>query len=261
MPSSSSRPPSSATVWSSDDRTLRWDGCVNVRDLGGHPTEDGALTHYGAVVRADSVRGLSEAGWSALVEYGVRTIVDLRWDEELEEDPPLDVPAMVVHISLLGDKGEITEVDDLARVTTDPVERKVIAYGEFLARYPSNFARAVAAVARAPEGSVAVHCAGGVDRTGLVVALLLRLAGVPREHVAADYAVSEGNWAPFVGAWMGEAEDDEEREHRRLLALCPAEAMLRVLTELEEGHGSVPEYLRSAGATDAELERARARLR
>jgi protein-tyrosine phosphatase len=49
------------------DRALAWNGCVNVRDLGGHPTEDGAQTRIGAVVRADSIRKLSDRGWRELV--------------------------------------------------------------------------------------------------------------------------------------------------------------------------------------------------
>ena len=44
------------------DRVLRWDGCVNVRDLGGLPLADGGETAYRVVVRADWLPGLSEAG-------------------------------------------------------------------------------------------------------------------------------------------------------------------------------------------------------
>ena len=35
-------------------RVLRWDGCVNVRDLGGLPLAGGGETAYRVVVRADS---------------------------------------------------------------------------------------------------------------------------------------------------------------------------------------------------------------
>ena len=69
-------------------RDLVWDGLLNVRDLGGHPTEDGGETKFDSVVRADSVRQLSEDGWRALVDYGMKTVVDLRTNEELEADPP-----------------------------------------------------------------------------------------------------------------------------------------------------------------------------
>jgi protein-tyrosine phosphatase len=242
-------------------RTLLWDGCVNVRDLGGHPTEDGSETRYRRIVRADSVRGLSDAGWEALVAYGVRRIIDLRWHEELAEDPPRELPVDVIHIPLLGDRNATREIDALLEGVSDPAVRRSTMYLEFLRRYPGNFAAAVAAVGQAPEGAALVHCAGGVDRTGLVSALLLRLAGVAPEHIADDYAASEANWASRTAEWIAEADDEEEREFRSFLARMPPEAMLAVLETLEREHGSVAEYLRTSGIADDDLERARARLR
>jgi protein-tyrosine phosphatase len=244
-------------------RQLTWDGCVNVRDLGGHPTEDGGETRFRAVVRADSVRGLSDEGWEALVDYGVRRIIDLRWHEELAEDPPRELPVEVVHIPLLGGRedGIGREIDALLEDVRDPAVRRSLMYLEFLRRYPENFAAAVTAVARAPEGAALVHCAGGVDRTGLVSALLLRLAGVAPERVADDYAASEANWAPRTAVWIDEAEDEGEREFRRFLSRMPPGAMLRVLETLDAEHGGVAGYLRASGMADEDLERARVRLR
>jgi protein-tyrosine phosphatase len=241
-------------------RDLVWDGCVNVRDLGGHPTEDGGETKFGAVVRADSVRGLSDEGWEALVAYGVRTIVDLRWREELEEDPPRELPVVARHVPLFGERDEMEEINELVRNIGDPAVRRSTSYLEFLRRWPGNFARAVEAVAQAPEGAVVVHCAGGVDRTGLVSALLLRIAGVAPEDIAQDYAVSEANWARGTEEWIAEAEDEDERELRRFLSRMPPEAMLGVIETVEREHGDVAAYLRSAGVSDEDLERLRSRL-
>jgi protein-tyrosine phosphatase len=243
-------------------RDLLWDGCVNVRDLGGHPTADGRETRFGAVVRADSVRGLSDTGWNALVDYGVRRIIDLRWHDELAEDEPRDLPVEVVHVPLFGERNEAAhEVNALVEGIHDPAARRSTMYVEFLRRHPRNFARAVAAVGEAPEGTVVVHCAGGVDRTGLVSALLLSLAGVGPEHVAADYAVSEKNWAPRTDDWIDEAETEHEREFRRFMSRMPAEAMLHVLEALEREHGGAEAYLREGGAAPEHLESVRARLR
>jgi protein-tyrosine phosphatase len=242
-------------------RTLLWDGCINVRDLGGHPTEDGRETRFGAVVRADSVRGLSDEGWEALVAYGVRRIVDLRWDEELAEDPPRELPLEVVHVPLFGERNEGRDIDRLLQGLLDPAGRRSTFYLECLRRYPRNFASAIAAVGQAPEGAVVVHCAGGVDRTGLVSALLLSLAGVAPEHIAADYAASEANWAERTAVWIDEADTEEEREFRRFLSRMPPEAMLAVLEALDREHDGVAGYLRASGIADDDLARARARLR
>jgi len=49
-------------------RDLAWEGCLNVRDLGGHPIQDGGETRYGRVVRADGVRRLTDDGWKAVAD-------------------------------------------------------------------------------------------------------------------------------------------------------------------------------------------------
>src|SRR5207237_3157705 len=72
------RSPQSPPELTLRSRELAWEGCLNVRDLGGLPTEDGGQMRYGQVVRADSVRQLTDAGWKAVADYGVRTVVDLR---------------------------------------------------------------------------------------------------------------------------------------------------------------------------------------
>jgi protein tyrosine/serine phosphatase len=247
---------------SATERTLAWDGCVNVRDLGGHETGTGP-TAYGAVVRADSIRKLSDDGWCAVVDYGIARIVDLRLHEELEADPPADLPVEVVHVSLLGDgrPEDWEEIDRIAAAAPDAASATTAVYLEFLERWRGQFGTAVRAVADAPPGGVLVHCQGGKDRTGLVAALLLRLAGVSIAEIAFDYAVSEENLRGTAAAWIAEAEDEGERERRTRISATPAAAMVRVLEELERRYDSVAGYLRAGGAADETIERAAARLR
>jgi protein tyrosine/serine phosphatase len=245
-------------------RDLVWDGLLNVRDLGGHPTEDGGETRFGSVVRADSVRRLSDEGWEALVDYGVKTVVDLRANEELEADPPAELPVDVVHVPFIEQdvwheiegkvEAAVKAAPDVATATRD-------VYLIFLERFDRNVAAAVRAVADAPEGGVVIHCAGGKDRTGLLTAFLLHLAGVGTDEIAEDYALSEERLRSRHEQWLAEAQSDEEREHVKRMSQTPADSMKGVFEELERRYGSVEEFLRQAGLTDDELARARARLR
>ncbi len=202
------------------------------------------MTAFGAVVRADSVRRLSEAGWRQLVDYGIERIVDLRFRDELEADPPATIPVEVVHVPVLPDpaSGDWPEIDAVGNAAPDDVSATRAVYLEFLHRYPKGFAQAVSAVASAPPGGVLVHCMAGKDRTGLVSALLLRIAGVSIDDVAADYAVSERNLLPLWQGWFDAAEDDVERRRRLRIAATPAAAMSGVLHDLarEGGEGGVP---------------------
>ncbi|HXZ56982.1 MAG TPA: tyrosine-protein phosphatase [Gaiellaceae bacterium] len=247
-------------------RDLVWDGCLNVRDLGGHRTVDGGETRFGAVVRADSVDQLSEAGWEALVAYGIGTVLDLRGEHEREDDPPAELPVDVLHIPFMeaseADWEQIAvEIESAAAAAPDVETSTRDVYLIFLERFGPNVAAALKAVAHAPEGGVVVHCVGGKDRTGLLVAFLLHLAGVPDEDVAADYALSEERLRERHEAWYAAAESDEELERLRRIARTPAESMLGVFAELERRHGSVEGYLRSTGLTDKELDGLRHRLR
>ena len=243
-------------------RDLDWDGLLNARDLGGHPTEDGGETRWGSVVRADSVRQLTDAGWQAVVDYGVRTIVDLRSDEELAEDPPAEKPVDAVHVSFFDSRPDVfEEVEQASVAAADHASATRDVYLIFLEHFRSNVAAAIRAVANAPDGGVVVHCHGGKDRTGLVSAFLLRLAGVPIEEIATDYSLSEERLRTRHEEWFAQAADEAELERLHRISKTPASSMVQVLDELERRYGSIAGYLKAGGATDEELERARSRLR
>lgn len=246
-------------------RDLVWDGCLNVRDLGGLPTADGGETRPGAVVRADSVRLLSEDGWRALVDHGITLVVDLRGEHERDEDLPAELPVEVVHVPFMeasdAEWEEIAEAleaataaaPDIATATRD-------AYVIFLERFKPNVAASLRAVAHAPEGGVVIHCVGGKDRTGLLTAFLLHLAGVDEETIAEDYALSEERLRPRHESWFEAAESEDELERLQRIAQTPAASMLGVFAELERRYGGVQAYLLDAGVSEDELELVRARM-
>ena len=247
-------------------RELGWEGILNARDLGGHRTEDGAETRYGSIVRADSVRRLTDAGWAALLDYGIRTVVDLRGDHEMDEDAPAHIDVEVVHVPFMeaNDREfeEIQhEVETAAEAAPDVATATRDVYLIFLEHFKKNVAAGIRAVAQAPAGGVVVHCAGGKDRTGLLTAFLLHLAGVDVEQIAADYALSEERLKPRHEEWFAQAETEAELERLRRIAQTPAESIVGVFEELERRYGSVDGYLRSGGLGDKDLARARARLR
>jgi protein-tyrosine phosphatase len=238
-------------------RLLEWEGCLNARDLGGYATQDGRQTRWGTVVRSDSPAALTEAGRAALASYGVRAIVDLRLPAELADDPnPFAEP---------GDHGiAYTNVSIIDPGAGFPPNTITLAenYMWSLERFRDLVAKAVEAVAQAPEGAVLIHCAAGKDRTGLISALLLGLVDVPTETIAADYAMTAELLASREREWL-ESGPPEEREAREAMSAryAPtAEVMLEVLERLTERFGGVEPYLLEAGVRQEDLERLRERL-
>jgi protein-tyrosine phosphatase len=170
-----------------DPRHLEWEGCFNVRDLGGLRTADGRETRWGRIVRADTLDGLTASGWAALSAPGVRTVVDLRNGDELGVGVA-PRPASIASVHLPLDGSEDREFWNVW--CSGPQFGTPLYYRPHLARFPERSAAVVAAVARAEPGGVVFHCSGGRDRAGQVAMLLLALVGVTPEEIAADYALS-----------------------------------------------------------------------
>ena len=230
------------------ERVLRWDGCVNVRDLGGLPLADGGETAYRVVVRADSLPGLTDAGRRALVDYGVTLVVNLRPQRE-EEALVAPLPVPVVRAPM--------EPRGLPAAWEWPSMRE--AYLELADQYRGELARALTALGDAAPPT-AIHCAGGRDRTGIACGMALWLAGVEPDVIAADHALSDESWAPFNDKWLAEAPTERERERRRRISKPAGRTLAEVLEEIEDGDG-IREYLLGAGAAERALDRLVARLR
>jgi protein-tyrosine phosphatase len=243
-------------------RDLVWEGCLNVRDLGGLPTEDGEETRFGSVIRADSVGLLTGEGWRALLGAGVTRIVDLRANWEIDGDPPRDLDVEVIHVPVLDhvDEDSWEEIRLLAEGAPSHAAATEQVYLRFLDRCRPSFVEAVAAVATAP-GPVVFHCHAGKDRTGLVAAILLRLAGVPVEVIAEDYALSGIRLEPRHQQWLDSAVDAADRMRIERITATPFDAMTAVLDAVDRQYGGVDRYLLDGGLSRGVLEAARLRLR
>lgn len=170
-------------------RILAWDGCKNVRDLGGLRTADGRATRWGQIVRSDTPTRLTPQGWSALHAYGIRTIVTLRTqgmvEDELNVTPPFpDLATVQVEIE------DVTDEEFVQQWVSTELWSTPLYYRDALRRWPQRHAAAVSALARAQPGGILFHCIRGHDRTGIIALILLALAGVTVDEIVADYELS-----------------------------------------------------------------------
>jgi protein-tyrosine phosphatase len=222
-----------------NERILAWDGCNNVRELGGLSTSDGRVTRRGAIVRSDTPARLTAAGWSALYEYGIRTIISLRTvgmvEDELNFTPPY--PDLVTIQAAIED---ITDREFLQQWAVTELWGTPLYYKDALRRWPERHAAVISAIAQARPGGVLFHCIRGHDRTGIITLLLLALVGVAPDEIIADYELSP------------DPERDEilVREHSSV-----REAVLGALEGLD-----LDSYLCLGGASQDDLVSIRKRL-
>ena len=221
-----------------------WGGLHNARDLGGL----GGRIAPGALFRSPRLDGLDALSWARLEASGVRTIVDLRNDDEVA-----DLPARPAHLAVV--RAPVEDQTDAAFMAEwGALLGTPDYYADSLRRLPSKIAHAVAAVADAPEGGVLVHCAAGRDRTGLIVAVLLRTAGAGVDDVLDDYeqGVLETN------AWLLTHADREPGLVDEMLTESLAAKRVSLAAFL--GGLDVDTYLLDAGVTTRQLARLRSRL-
>lgn len=235
-------------------RHLDWDGCLNLRDLGGLPTEDGRTTAWGAFVRGDTLCGLSDAGRGSVVGYGIRTVVDLRSALELAREPnpfaALPDSATYLHHPLN---------DPATEARLSVTETGTARYVAMIEAGGARLARIFAAFAGAADGGILFHCFAGRDRTGIVAALLLRLAGVGVDAIIEDYEVTDGRLRARYDQWLTKLEGTPRA--RFLSSLEERGHPIRsALAHVAEGYGSVGTYLEEHGTARADIERVRRRI-
>ena len=248
-------------------RILDWEGCHNVRDLGGLETSDGHRVRWGALVRSDLPTRLTDRGRQTLLDHGIRTVLDLRFPGEISRDWD-DYPfqdesgrASVGYINVPFNHGRDPELDEQVHAAYRSATSRLELNRHDIDWNQVGIASAVRAIADAPPGGVLVHCHAGKDRTGAVVALVLSTLGVADEDIADDYALTALTIEPLIVDWLDEnSTNDEEREYLRALAMPVREAMLDTLAYMRERHGSAEAFLLGGGMTSEQISALRGRL-
>jgi protein tyrosine/serine phosphatase len=250
------------------------EGAVNVRDLGGLPTVDGGTTVPGRLLRSENLQELSPADIAKLVkEIGVTTVVDLRTTGELEvEGPaPLDaVPAVRhVHHPVLKELGNSTQAVSEALLVTK-VEQDRARYPDdittghylgYLEERPDEVTGALRSIATA-DGAAIVHCAAGKDRTGVIVALALTVAGVEPDAIVADYAATGDRIEAILGRLRRSRTYARDLSERPVQAHLPRAGTMRAfLEQLDVRYGGLPRWLAGNGFADDEFSLLRDKLR
>jgi len=234
------------------ERHLNWSGCFNVRDLGGLPATGGMRTRRGALVRADALSGLTAEGWRALLEHGVRTVVDLRNEEERVDDAaPRPAELETVHVPLDGSSDRAF----WQPIETSPEFGTPLYYRAHLLRKPQLSAAAVAAVARARPGGVVFHCVGGRDRSGQLAMVLLALLGVPAAEIGADYELTRARLSRLFRERGEEDHGDELAAYLAERGTTAAEVIATTLASLD-----LETTLAAGGLTSDDLAALRERM-
>ncbi|WP_420464476.1 tyrosine-protein phosphatase [Panacagrimonas sp.] len=236
-------------------------GAINLRDLGGHPTRDGRRVAPGRLYRSDALWELSDADVERLAELGLRTVCDFRAPHECarrQNRLPARTPPRTLELGFTP-QGTQENWDAINRRAIAP--QGVVAYMHEHYRalatvHVEHFAQLFQGLLEADALPLLFHCASGKDRTGFAAAIVLTALDVPREHIVADYAISDrAAHRRNLDHLFGPQSDPA---CRAAVAAAHPDYLNAAFRAVEDGWGSTDEYLRRAMRLD---EKARARLR
>lgn len=235
-------------------RHFRLKGAYNIRDLGGYKTSDGRTTRWGQYLRSDTIANLPQESADAIVEYGIRNIIDLRRSAEVQFSPSPFIGSEAVtyyHQNMSGDvpmdgRSALLEIEDQA-------ERRGRVYCQFLDQR-KHILHQIFSILAQPDGMpTLVHCNAGKDRAGIVAAFVLAISGVPYHTIVEDYSLT----AKYRIHRYYEQNPDVDPEQFTWKdfqdVACNPRSMELTLNYVDTNYGDVCGYLKDIGITDKQI--------
>lgn len=236
-------------------RKLDIESARNVRDLGGYTTSDGRQTQWGRFVRAGDMDQMSPEDQQKLIDHGVNVIIDLRMVKEVTGMPNVFTNSTQVKFHIHDFWGDRFQNYRSTRRDAPPEVKLADLYCAGLVQSGFVMADIMTTIAESEDHGFAYHCRSGKDRTGLVSAMLLAIAGVSEETICADYALSD----KFLRR-PGSDKRVKPGEPGYYLTGCAPETMALTLGFIAEEYDSVEGYLNQLGVSEAQVASVRAKL-
>lgn len=250
-----------------EEHLIPLEGGRNFRDLGGYKTMDGRTVKHGKLFRSGVLHYLTENDYKRLDEFDIKTIVDLRANDERESEPTYWRSGEIRMISWnyemeSGEEGGTLTL--FADPSLDGQKAEALMaelYRGMLDEQTPHYAGLFEALTSSDD-PLLFHCSAGKDRTGIAAALLLTALGVDRETVIQDYVMSEVVARHFGHQSAAPAlTDNSNSRYEWMSAINPAarDALMgtrrayieSAFDEMTHRYGSVENYLLAELGMDA----------
>ena len=239
-----------------DKRHIALEGSYNTRDIGGYTIDKDRVTRSHRYIRCDGMHRLTDEDQNKLTDYGLKTIIDLRTTEEVNQEPNVFANSTLVkyiRINIIGDAA-LTAYDQQVK-TGVSYKRIEAAYTSWLENRKPMILKALSILSDSGNGMTLYHCSAGKDRTGIITALLLGIVGVRDDIIIEVYSLTaEFLFQRFLNGDAPVAEKEINSVQEYEAEYCPREGMRGTLQHLNLQYGGIEQYVRSIGLTDDQID-------
>jgi protein-tyrosine phosphatase len=173
-------------------------GCSNLRDLGGYRAADGRRVRFGLVFRSAALSALTEEDLVTFGGLGLRTVCDLRGEDERAHAPsrlPQPAPEMVSLPIEPTVGASLRDILETGKATGEDVLTLLgRAYSAYATAQLPRYRALLDLLAQPGRLPLLFHCSAGKDRTGFGAAILLTALGIPRQVIIEDYLATNRFW-------------------------------------------------------------------
>lgn len=224
-----------------NSRRILLENVSNMRDLGGFATKDGQVTQFGRFYRSNVPAMLSYEEVKYLKRLGIQALIDLRTTSEVRRVPnqlSSDHAFNYFHISVMD--GDIDQLPESA----EAIPASYLAMADNHKKMGEIFK-----ILTLSNGAIIFHCTAGKDRTGVLAALLLSLAGVGQDDILADYQVTH----TYIRREIIEITKHHNTDLPWFIGRSDIEFMIGFLEMFYEKYQTIENYMRIIGLSEGEI--------
>jgi len=175
------------------DRHIKFDKAYNFRDAGGIQASDGLFLKNGILYRSDELSQLTPRDRKKFESLGIKLVIDLRGaNERIKKIDRIPDSVTVLNIPVDHRNQDLKQKEFLMFLIK---KSKDFDFKQYMREHyfgtafdcAGKIGEIVTLLSDEKNLPALVHCTVGKDRTGVTIAILQLLAGVPREKVVEEY--------------------------------------------------------------------------
>lgn len=230
-------------------RSVTMDSVQNLRDIGGYfNKQKNKMTRWGKIFRSGELRALSNRDTCRIENLGIKTILDLRSENEKAIAPIQHGIAKIIPVPI-----PVRNMDNVVARISEGTMRKGDAllfmqdtYLRYIELDAEQFSKALKVFLDEDNYPILINCSMGKDRTGFLTAMLLAAVGIPEETITRDYLASNEYINIPKLAYMARDLSSDSQESITVLLSANESLMDLVFRQIRKEYGSTDKFLSKA---------------
>ena len=240
----------------------------NPRDIGGYVGSDGRKIRTHRLLRTGNISEITPADEQYLLDYGLRTIIDLRSPAECKQNPDKELDNVEHYACPLSAEDNTGGHGlDMSKEFAEYRKDQYAGFKLMCRRYhhhilsksaKQSFHHIIELIAENDDGAILYHCSEGKDRTGLVTIIILYILGVDMEVIRQDYLYSNYMLNDYRAVrdqhFKQVGENDNFRANMRVLGSVANSYFDTSLITINKNFGGLDSYITNELEIDDQMQ-------